>query len=302
MRKLALLLLFPIAAVAQTPVVIDMTMTANPWRITPSSFTVKQGDIVTLNISVPATDASLVGHGFLMATYVQNDFLIGRGQTHTVTFTATTAGTFAFVCTQAACGSGHSSMFGQMVVTGSGPAINAVSPATGPTSGGTVVTIEGNGFQSGATVKFGNLDARSTTFISSTQLTATTPIGPASEQAGLPLDVTVRNPDGTTATKAGAFSYVVPPLTVTTVTPATGSFGTLVTIIGTGFTSAISSSVTFGGVASTDVRILDAVTIQATAPPNATGPVDVVVRMGDKTFTRTHAFTYIAVRRRAVRH
>lgn len=303
MRKLALLLvLFPLASFAQTPRVINMTMTANPWRITPSSFTVNQGDIVTLNVSVPANDFSVVGHAFLMATYVQNDFAIRRGETHSVTFTATTAGTFAFVCTQSACGAGHSSMFGQMIVTGAGPAINAVSPASGPTSGGTIVTIGGSGFQSGATVKFGNLDARSTTFIDSTLLTATTPIGPTSEQVAVPLDVIVRNPDGTTATKASAFTYVVPPLTVTTVTPSTGSAGTVVTILGTGFTSALSSSVSFGGVDATNVRILDAVTIQATAPPHALGAVDVAVRMGSNTFTRPTAFTYIAVRRRTVRH
>ncbi|PYQ31495.1 MAG: hypothetical protein DMF57_14440 [Acidobacteria bacterium] len=38
----------------QTPT-INITATANPWQFTPSSFSVNQGDMVTINLSVATT-------------------------------------------------------------------------------------------------------------------------------------------------------------------------------------------------------------------------------------------------------
>lgn len=294
------ILLTLIALSAKT---INITARANPWQFNPSSFSVNAGDVVTLNITVAGNDASLDGHGFLMETYVENALTISRGQTKSVTFTASTPGTFAFVCTVASCGIGHSSMFGQMIVNGA-PAvtISDVIPSTAPTSGGTSIQIFGQGFQPGATVSFGGLDARDVTVISSSSLTAVTPLGPASEQAGLPRDVTVRNPDGTSATKTGAFSFTVPPLAVTAVSPASGVAGTVVTLTGEGFTSAVVSTVTFGGAAATNMSVLDAVTMRATVPAHALGKVDVVVRVGNSTVTKQFTYVDSIQRRRSVRH
>ena len=83
---------------------------------------------------------------------------------------------------------------------------------------------------------------------------------------------------------------------------ATGG-GTVVTISGTGFTTALNGLVTFGGVAATNVRVLDAVTLQATAPAHVAGTVDVAVTFGTSV-TRTNAFTYQATppRHRSVKH
>jgi hypothetical protein len=65
--------------------------------------------------------------------------------------------------------------------------------------------------------------------------------------------------------------------TVISVTPNTGPTGggTSVTITGTNFLNP--STVTFGGVAATNVVVVNATTITATTPAHAAGAVDVVV-------------------------
>jgi len=188
--------------------------------------------------------------------------------------------------------------------TYAGLKITSVSPSTGSTSGGTNVTIKGSAFQSGATVTFGGVAATNVNVVDSTTIVATTPLGPATEQ--LMVDVVVKNPDGSTATLHPGFTYSVPPLSVTSISPAVGvtSGGTVVTISGTGFTTALNSAVTFGGVAATNVTIVDAVTIQVTAPAHAAGSVDVAVMVGGLSVVKTGAFTYETVppRHRSARH
>ena len=85
------------------------------------------------------------------------------------------------------------------------PAVSSVNPSTGPTTGGTITTIKGSDFQSGATVAFGGVPATSVTFNSSTQLTATSPKGNAGT-----VDVVVTNPDAQTGTLPNAFTYSDP--------------------------------------------------------------------------------------------
>ncbi|HYS55387.1 MAG TPA: IPT/TIG domain-containing protein [Thermoanaerobaculia bacterium] len=279
------------------------------FGFTPSSFTVNQGDVVTISLSVAANDGSQVNnpaHALLMDTYVEQQLNCTKGQTVTRTFTATTPGTFPFVCAQSNCGIGHSSMFGQMVVNAVvALSVSGVSPSTGSTAGGTDITLTGSAFQTGATVTIGGVPATNVNVVSSTSITAKTPLGPASEQATQPRDVVVTNPDGTTATLTRGFSYFVPALAITSINPTTGpvSGGTVVTIAGLGFTTAVNSSVTFGGVAATNVTILDAVTMQATTPAHAVGTVDMVVTFGTSV-TRPNAFTYqtIPPRHRSAKH
>ncbi len=373
-----------------------INITSRSFFFSPSSFTVNQGDVVTLTVSTPASDPAVTGHGILMETYIDGGVDSPRGGSGSVTFTATTPGTFAFVCTQPSCGVGHSSMFGQMIVnavtnppplissifptsgstnggttvviTGSnfstsgttvvrfgnspaqvnvtsatsisvvtpagaegtvgvavtnpdgqsttlpnaftyvlpGPRIDSISPTTGSTAGGSAITIFGGGFVNGATVTIGGVAASNVVVASSNSITARTPLGPANDQVNTAKDVVVRNPDGLTATKAAAFSYFVPALSVTAISPTVGGTGggTVVTIIGTGFTTTVASSVTFGGTAASNITVVDAVTLQATAPAHAAGAVEVVVTVGASSITRSAAFTYqnAAPRRRATRH
>jgi hypothetical protein len=65
-----------------------------------------------------------------------------------------------------------------------------------------------------------------------------------------------------------------------------------VTIYGAGFTTALASSVTVGGVAATNVQIADAVTIHATVPVHAAGSGDVVVTVGGTSATLHNGFSW----------
>jgi N,N-dimethylformamidase beta subunit-like, C-terminal/Domain of unknown function (DUF4082)/Bacterial Ig domain len=78
--------------------------------------------------------------------------------------------------------------------SGSGPALNSLSPGSAPAGGPAfTLTVTGTNFASGATVRW-NGSSRTTTFVSSTQLTAA--IGAADIAAAGTAQVTVANPGG----------------------------------------------------------------------------------------------------------
>jgi len=85
------------------------------------------------------------------------------------------------------------------------PSVTSVSPNEGSTSGGSVLTIAGTSFTSGAAVVIGGVPATNVVFVSATSLRATTP----AHAAGL-VSVTVTNPSNQTGTRANAFRYVAP--------------------------------------------------------------------------------------------
>ena len=140
-------------------------------------------------------------------------------------------------------------------------------------------------FQNGASVKFGDANAVSTTVNSSTSISAIAPAHAAGDVA-----ITVTNPDGGSAT-FGSYTYVAA-LAITSISPSIGSTagGTQVTINGTGFTSA--ATVTFGGVAGTSVNVVSATTLTVIAPAHAAGAVDVIVKVGSAQATSANRFTY----------
>jgi transcriptional regulator with XRE-family HTH domain/pyrrolidone-carboxylate peptidase len=82
--------------------------------------------------------------------------------------------------------------------------ITQVSPIGGALAGGIDVTLTGSGFQPDAQVFFGSNPSPEVTFNSSTSLTAKLP--PATQTGS--VSVTLANPDGTTATLPGGFTYV----------------------------------------------------------------------------------------------
>lgn len=81
------------------------------------------------------------------------------------------------------------------------PIVSAVSPSSGPVSGGNAVTVTGAYFQPGARVAFGTVQSVSVTFVSSASLTTIVPAG-----TGV-VTVTVQNPDGYSGGLAGAYTY-----------------------------------------------------------------------------------------------
>jgi hypothetical protein len=97
------------------------------------------------------------------------------------------------------------------------PRVTAISTTSGPTSGGTSITITGTGFTPDTRVSFGSTEAKSFTVNSSTQVTAV-----SSAEPGGTVDVTLANSGGTSATStADRFTFIAPP-TVTGVSPNSG--------------------------------------------------------------------------------
>ncbi|MSQ30578.1 MAG: hypothetical protein EXR64_00900 [Dehalococcoidia bacterium] len=174
-------------------------------------------------------------------------------------------------------------------------AITSVSPNTTPLGGGTLVQITGSGFVAGATVAFGSVFAANPIVYGSTLITAVAPAGPSGS-----TPVIVRNHNSEAAVFTG-FAYGAATTTtggtqpsVTSVAPNSGSSagGSGVTITGSGFSSP--ATVTFGGIPATNVSVVNAGLITATAPPNAVGAVTVLVSGGNgQVGGLTAGFTYI---------
>lgn len=83
------------------------------------------------------------------------------------------------------------------------PSLGSVLPASGSEWGGTLVVLTGTNFVDGATVEFGGLPATSVTFVSSTSISAMTPVHAAGAVA-----VAVANPDAQVASLPGAFTFL----------------------------------------------------------------------------------------------
>lgn len=83
------------------------------------------------------------------------------------------------------------------------PVVTMVTPNSGPSEGGTAVTISGSNFKDGATVTFGGMAASNVVFVSSSQITCTTP-------AHIPetVDVSVTNPDAQFGLLLNGFTFV----------------------------------------------------------------------------------------------
>jgi len=103
------------------------------------------------------------------------------------------------------------------------PILTTVSPTSGTTSGGTMVTITGTNLSGATAVDFGTRAATTFADVSATQITAVTPPAPAGVVA-----VTVTTPSGTSSTGVtDEFTYQAPfsppPVTNTAPTVVTGA-------------------------------------------------------------------------------
>ena len=166
-------------------------------------------------------------------------------------------------------------------------AITGFTPTSGPTSGGTTVTITGTGFAGTTAVKFGTTSA--TTF----RVTGTTKIiAKTKAQAAGNDKIHVTTPSGT-ATSSAFFTFVAPP-TITSFTPTSGptTGGTTVTITGTNFTGA--TSVKFGTTAAASYTVTSSTKIKAVTKPHAAGTVKISIKTVDGTGTSSGNFTFVA--------
>jgi len=171
------------------------------------------------------------------------------------------------------------------------PTVTAISPAAGPSTGGTSVTISGTGFATGAVVYFGTTPSPSVSVTSATSITATSPSGSGT------VDVTVSGSGVMSATNSADMFAFAPPPTVSGVSPSAGPTGggTVVTISGTNFASG--AAVAFGTAPGTNVVVSSSTSISATSPAGSPGSVDIVVTLpvaGSSTTSTADQFAYDA--------
>ena len=174
------------------------------------------------------------------------------------------------------------------------PTVTAIQPTTGPTTGGTTVTLTGTDFTSDTSVSVDGSDPITPDSISDdgTELTFTTP-----EHAAGGVDVTVTTGAGTSGPVT--FTYEDLAATVPTISaldpdngPAAG--GTTVTITGTGFTDDSTVSVDGSDPITPDAVSEDGTTLTFTTPAHDVGAVTVTVTNAVGT-SGPLAYTYTAI-------
>jgi hypothetical protein len=147
------------------------------------------------------------------------------------------------------------------------PVLAGGSPDSGPTAGGTTVTLTGSNLLTASAVRFG-ATAAAFTVVSDIQINAVAPAGSAGAVA-----VTVVTPGGTS--NATGYAYEAAPV-LSAVTPNQGPVvgGTTVTLTGANLTGAV--SVLFGTGPAAFTVVSDSL-LTATVPPGASGTVNVTV-------------------------
>lgn len=171
------------------------------------------------------------------------------------------------------------------------PAISTISPASGPSLGGTTVTITGTDFQPGAVALFGTapggISLLNCSESAGTTLTCLTP----SDTIGA-KDVTVVNVDGKLGSALAAYTYADVRPTISAINPPSGpTNGSAITITGTNFQAG--ATVTIGGLPVGDVAVPDSATITGNTPGLPVGPADVKITNPDNgTVISPGGFTY----------
>jgi alpha-tubulin suppressor-like RCC1 family protein len=154
---------------------------------------------------------------------------------------------------------------------GAPPAVTEVKPKKGAATGGTTVTITGEGFTGATAVKFGSADAPSFVVNSASSITAVTPA-----ETPARVNVTVANGFGTSAISTGDRFTFTP--TVIGVTPSSGpsAGGTTVTVDGSGFlTGTRGTRFRFAKMLAPSVGCASTTECTVVVPPHDVGTVDV---------------------------
>ncbi|HWE67430.1 MAG TPA: IPT/TIG domain-containing protein [Acidimicrobiales bacterium] len=165
-------------------------------------------------------------------------------------------------------------------------AATGLNPTSGPTSGGTLVTITGSGFAGPTAVSFGGVAATDVIVVSPTEVTAIDPSHAAGAVAVALADL------GGTVTAPQPFTYVVGP-SVVGISPTSGPQQGGETVIIGGANLCNATSVDFGGVNAPIKNIsTDCTTITVTEPPGD-GTVHVTVHTPSGDAVSPVDFTYI---------
>lgn len=164
------------------------------------------------------------------------------------------------------------------------PTLYAVTPANGPFTGGSVVTLSGAGFTGATSVTFNTVSA-AFTLVDSGTITAVTPPNiytirnPSTLIGAVGVIVTASGiPSGVDSAPNNLYTYTVP--VVTSVSPSSGpiSGDQYVTFTGAGFLSALGATTLRGAISVQSFEVVDDNTIVVlTAPQLALGAVSFIV-------------------------
>ena len=238
---------------------------------------------------IGGTAVTITGTGFRSgARVIIGETIYYDGETCTVvdpnTITLTTvgssSGTFDVVVQDASGVEGRDTSAFQVAQI---PVLTSSFPTVGAAAGGTELTIAGDNFQPGMSVRIDGVLQSTVALEGTSTVRVTTDAG----AAGGPYVLELENTSGETATSA--FSYVAQADPVLTdVAPGSGApaGGKVITLTGSGFTA--NSTVQFGvdpitgagGTAAGGVVLVDANTLQVTTPALAAGRVAVMVLDG----------------------
>jgi hypothetical protein len=171
---------------------------------------------------------------------------------------------------------------------GDPPSLDSIDPTQGAAGGFDLVNLTGAGLTGVTSVKFNGVEAVSFVVNSNTSITAETPANPMFTFA----DVTVTDAEGS-ATLPGAYFYFFDPaVDISTVSPNQGpsAGGSRVEISGPSVVGV--TSVTFDGVAGTNLEVTSATTLQVDTPAGAIGPADVEA-FGNGSDVIAGGYTYV---------
>jgi alpha-tubulin suppressor-like RCC1 family protein len=143
------------------------------------------------------------------------------------------------------------------------PVVTSVSPNAGPTAGGNSVTIRGEDLRGATAVRFGSAEATGVT--PNAEGTAVTAVAPSGSSGT--VDVVVTTPEGSSVTGArDQYTYELAPA-VKKLSNASGpaNGGTVELVTGSNFQES-GTTVTFNGVAGTNVVYLSSTELFVTAP------------------------------------
>ncbi|MFG2827042.1 IPT/TIG domain-containing protein [Streptomyces sp. NPDC048434] len=229
---------------------------------------------------------TLTGSGFSGATVVRfgavsASFVVNSGTQITATAPAGSGTVQVTVTGPGGTSNGVSFSYTAVSV----PVLTSVNPASGPSVGGTTVTLTGTGLATVGAVRFGSVVATSFTVVSDTHITAIAPAGTGTVQ------VTVTGPGGTS--NGVFYTYSVTP-TLSGVTPNQGptSGGNTVMLTGANLTGA--NAVSFGATPATSFTVVSSTQISVVVPAATPGPVDVTVTTPGGTTTLQSSYFYVS--------
>jgi len=281
------------------PTGTSITSSADRFSYVAATVPIINGVVVNTGPTTGGTSVSLIGSGFTGVTSVMFGTNAATGVSSyadtslTATSPAASVGSVDITVTTPVGTSAISGADKFTYQTPTTPVIYGISPRTGITTGNTQVAVFGSGLIPGSIVRFG-ANTGTSVYAYDSGLTVTSPAGPAGT-----VDVTVTNSAGTSATgMTDKFTYVAPgPPIVRAVTPNRGfaGGGTMVTVLGSGFTGA--TAVTFGTTATpSTIYVYSDTQLSVSSPAGTSGTtvdVKVTTPVGTSSISNVDQFSYI---------